>query len=276
MSFNTISEYDAALVKGRSLPPLLDYVRDVNHRFLKVDIRFMEESVGYMKNNGKFCVPHTKFWDLGVVTKGTSGDVRKLLTVTHEFKEGKDFICKTYKTKNGGHPTKDYFMTPRVYKLCLIRSKNTRKYADYYLTLEECVVRYDKLMVKFVNKQNTIKEIQLSTVDVKQRVQNVRMWKLADIEKEISRKNRMGLVYIISDGRFSKVGSTYNLPKRLTSLQVANSVTLNVVGTIYCQDPNWLERHIHSQLKHSQLSVRGEWFNLDNKKIKELCAIYEM
>jgi hypothetical protein len=276
MNFNTISEYDAALVRGATLPPLMEYVRDVNHRFLKVDIRFMEESTGYITRDGEFCVPHTKLWDMGVVAKTTTGNIRKLLAETHNFEECKDFICKTYKNKNGGIPSKNYFMTPYAYSICLMRSKNTRKYANYYLTLEKCVFRYDKLTNKFLNKQITIKDILLSQLDLEERKNNNTMWKLADIERDVSRKNRMGMVYLISDGRFTKVGSTYNLPKRLSSLQLANSDTLKVVGTIYCQDPNWLERHIHKDLDSKKLGIRGEWYNIPATLIKQLCELYQM
>ncbi len=277
MNFNTISEYDAALVKGATLPPLMEYVRDVNHRFLKVDIRFMEESVGYITRDGEFCVPHTKLIDAGVITSNNTAKVLKLLKVTRKFKEGVNYICKVAEEgEKGGVPQKTYTLTPSAYKMCLIRSRNTDSYSDYYLTLEKCVFRYDKLTTKFLNKQITIKDILLSASDMDNRRHNNTMWKLADIERDVSRKNRMGMVYLISDGRFTKVGSTYNLPKRLTTLQLANSDTLKVVGTIYCQDPNWLERHIHKDLDSKKMGIRGEWYNIPATLSKQLCEFYKM
>lgn len=277
MNFNTISEYDAAFIKSKSLPPLLDYVRDVNHRFLKVDMMFMEESMKYIAQDGQFCVPHKELREKGVVTSDNSMKIRKLLTVTHEFEEGVDYICKVAeKGEKKGKPQKTYTLTPQAYRMCLIRSRNTKKYANYYITLENCVNRYDNLTTKFLNRQLTIKYIQLSAADKMSRRHDIIMWKLADLEKDISRKNRIGLVYLISDGRFTKVGSTYNLPKRLSSLQVANAHDLKVVGTIYCQDPNWLERHIHKDLDRNKLGVKGEWYNISLTKIKQMCEFYKM
>ena len=277
MNFNTISEYDEALVKGATLPPLMEYVRDVNHRFLKVDIRFMEESMGYIVQDGEFCVPHTKLIETGVITSNNSMKIRRLLTESRNFKEGVDYICQVAEEgKKRGSPQKTYTLTPKAYRMCLIRSRNSDKYADYYLTLEECVFRYDNLTTKFLNRQLTIKYIQLSAADTLSRRHNNTMWKLANLEKDISRKNRMGLVYLISDGRFTKVGSTYNLPKRLSTLQLANSYDLKIVGTIYCQDPNWLERHIHKDLDRKKMGIRGEWYNINYTSVKQLCEFYQM
>ena len=115
------------------------YVEEMNESFFHMDISFMEDNMEYLVNKGKCCVPHTKLWEMGVVAKTTSANILKLLTVTHDFKAGNDFICKTYKTKNGGSPTKKYFMTPNAYFKCLMRSKNTDKYANYFIMLQEAV-----------------------------------------------------------------------------------------------------------------------------------------
>ena len=39
----------------------------------------------------------------------------------------------------GGRPSNEYLLSPYAFKLCLMRSQNTRKYANYFLLLEDCV-----------------------------------------------------------------------------------------------------------------------------------------
>ena len=114
------------------------YVEEMNEKFFHMDLSFMEENLEYVLKDGCCFIPHTKLWDMGVVAKRTTGHILRLLTETHNFEKGKDFICKTYKNnnKNGGGPSKKYFMTPDAYFLCLMRAKNTRKYADYFIMLQ--------------------------------------------------------------------------------------------------------------------------------------------
>jgi hypothetical protein len=116
------------------------YVEEMNEKFFHMDLSFMEENLEYVLKDGCCFIPHTKLWDMGVFKKDTTSHIRKLLIETHNFEQGKDFDCKTYKNKNGGKPSKKYFMTPDAYFLCLLRTKNTRKYADYFIMLQKAVL----------------------------------------------------------------------------------------------------------------------------------------
>ena len=42
---------------------------------------------------------------------------------------------------------------PRLFKIMLIRSKNTSKYAQYYLLLEECIKYYNEYQLLLLNKK---------------------------------------------------------------------------------------------------------------------------
>ena len=37
----------------------------------------------------------------------------------------------------------EYYITPDIFKILLIRSKNTKKYANYYIFLEKIVYYYN-------------------------------------------------------------------------------------------------------------------------------------
>ena len=49
----------------------------------------------------------------------------------------------------------EYYLHPKAFKICLMKSLKTRKYADYYLLLEECV---NENLQRYKNIQNMKKE----------------------------------------------------------------------------------------------------------------------
>ena len=52
--------------------------------------------------------------------------------------------------KQGGYSTKKkYTLTPRAFKLCLIRAKNSKIYANYYLMLEEIFYYYKEYQTQY-------------------------------------------------------------------------------------------------------------------------------
>ena len=73
-------------------------------------------------------------------------------------------------------------------------------------------------------------------------------------------ERKVGCVYFISDGKYTKIGYTYDLPKRLSCMQTANSNNLVVLKTILTEYPVELEERLHSQFA-SKL-VRGEWYDI--------------
>lgn len=53
------------------------------------------------------------------------------------------------KKKHGGNNKKEYKLTPRAFKLCLLRSKNSQEYAKYYLLLEQVFKNYQKYQIMY-------------------------------------------------------------------------------------------------------------------------------
>ena len=50
----------------------------------------------------------------------------------------------------------EYYLHPRAFKKCLMRSRNTNIYADYYLLLEECIKYFNDYQIE-LNKKYIIK-----------------------------------------------------------------------------------------------------------------------
>tara|TARA_Y100001973_G_C5206952_1_gene342190 strand:+ start:1684 stop:2292 length:609 start_codon:yes stop_codon:yes gene_type:complete len=82
------------------------------------------------------------------------------------------------------------------------------------------------------------------------------------INKRINSFRPKGEVYIISDGRYVKIGFTSNYKDRLPKLQCGNPNKLKKI-TVIKNKTEQEEKKLHRNLKnnHSDLYVRGEWYD---------------
>ena len=68
------------------------------------------------------------------------------------FKDGEDYkiinpnVGLNYKTV--GRPSINYFLKPKTFKMCLMRSLKTKKYALYYLFLEEVISLFSDFQIQ--------------------------------------------------------------------------------------------------------------------------------
>ncbi len=83
---------------------------------------------------------------------------------------------------------------------------------------------------------------------------------------------RIGCVYFVSNGRYTKIGQTCDLKRRLVSLQTANPDDLEVWGTINCLHSEILEKTIHDNM--IDYHVRGEWYDITRERVDELMSKY--
>lgn len=81
------------------------------------------------KHKGEFVVEHEKLKEYGVLNTMKTSDANRMLN-QFDLEENEDY-------KHGGSNAKSYTLTPKAFKLCLIRAKNSKKYAKYYLLLED-------------------------------------------------------------------------------------------------------------------------------------------
>ena len=89
----------------------------------------------------------------------TTNDIKKML-IQNEFIENKDFKLgnvSQFNNSSGGRGNKnEYYLHPRAFKICLMRSLKTKKYAKYYLLLEECIKYFNDYQIE-LNKKYIIK-----------------------------------------------------------------------------------------------------------------------
>jgi hypothetical protein len=111
---------------------------------------FIDYFVRLVKTPFDFCVSHDEFQKYGVVNQ--TKHVVDLLMTANDFVEGVDFIIQTKivnKGKRGQKEKLTYLMRPKVFKACLIRSKNTKRYLNYYLQLEDILVFYQDYQERY-------------------------------------------------------------------------------------------------------------------------------
>jgi hypothetical protein len=111
-----IEKYNNNLVNSKTIITIIDYVKAVNRLKYKIDIDFIDE-----------------------------------------FIENDDYrVRKVSESKSGGCTHKnEYYLHPRAFKICLMRSLKTKKYAKYYLLLEECIKYFNEYQIE-LNKKYTI------------------------------------------------------------------------------------------------------------------------
>ena len=103
-------------------------------------------------NENEFIVDHIKLQEYGVLnTIDTSQKIKRSLE-TLMLIENEDYRVANvgYPVKQGGFSTKkEYKLTPYAFKLCLIRSKNSKEYAKYYLLLEQVFKNYQEYQIMY-------------------------------------------------------------------------------------------------------------------------------
>jgi hypothetical protein len=75
-----------------------------------------------------------------ICLKNGTTDIKRLLE-QNNFIENEDFRLRNVaESKSDDCIYKnEYYLHPRAFKICLIGSLKTKKYAKYYLLLEECI-----------------------------------------------------------------------------------------------------------------------------------------
>ena len=91
--------------------------------------------------------------------------------------------------------------------------------------------------------------------------------------KQKNKRQGTGYVYVIKCGNFDlyKIGISKDTPKnRLSGIQVGSPFPLTMTHIIYCDYFSYVEKLIHS--KYSKYRVLGEWFELNEKTLKNVVA----
>ncbi len=128
--YNNINEFNIDLSEKQVRIDLNNYFKEIHAKFYpNIDISFMDYFLDLTKNEGEFIVDHQKLKEYGVLTNvDTTQKIKKNLERLF-LTENEDYRVAqvSQPVKQGGFSTKnEYKLTPYAFKLCLIRSKNSK------------------------------------------------------------------------------------------------------------------------------------------------------
>ena len=154
VEYTTIQEYINYLIENQINVNIIDFVKEINKLEFKIDISFIDEFIELVSKN-ECCIHHVMLQKYGILTlkKGTT-DIKNLIN-QNNFEENKDFELRNVselRSQGGTSNKNEYYLHPRAFKICLIRSLKTKKYAKYYLLLEECIKYFNDYQNEIKNK----------------------------------------------------------------------------------------------------------------------------
>src|SRR6185295_19393113 len=92
------------------------------------------------------CVPHCYLVKYGVLSAANASAHALAMFSQYDMTAGADYVLSNVREQKGrgGHNKKDYLLHPDAFELCLMRAKNTRKFARFYSLLRKVITGYDK------------------------------------------------------------------------------------------------------------------------------------
>jgi hypothetical protein len=248
---NTIETYNNELIREQRNINIIEYVDEVNKLFHKIDTSFINEFIDLISRD-ECCIHHNLLEKYEVISLSSSTfDIKRILDQNELIIE-KDYILRNinqFNTKEGKGKKNEYYLHPYAFKLCLIRSLKTPKYAKYYLLLEECIKYFNDYqnkinevyIISYKNRigeyLNTITEQNYKINSLKQKIDIIidNNKKLEQSNRELielTKKNNIKL-----DETLEKLDETHNMLKETNEeLELTNEKldttdkTLNIVA----------------------------------------------
>lgn len=150
--FNTITDFNTYLSDKLRNVKLNEYFSLIQSQFYSnLDISFMDYFLDLCNNENEFIVDHIKLQEYGVLNNNnTSANIKKVLERLMLI-ENEDYLVFQVEQQlpSGTKYSKEYKLTPYAFKLCLIRSKNSKEYAKYYLLLEQVFKNYQEYQIMY-------------------------------------------------------------------------------------------------------------------------------
>ena len=106
---------------------IVDFAKQYNLLTKFIDISFIDKFLFLVRND--FCIHHDMLYLYDIITDRNTYYIQRLLD-QNCFEDGEDYkiinpnVGLNYKTV--GRPSINYFLKPKIFKMCLIRSLKTK------------------------------------------------------------------------------------------------------------------------------------------------------
>ena len=167
IGYTNINEYITYLIDNQNNINIIEFVKEINKLKYNIDISFIDEFIELVDKN-ECCIHYNMLQKYGILSNNNISANFKDLINRHNFIEKEDYLLLNVQEQliSGTKYKKEYYLHPRAFKMCLMRSLKTKQYAKYYLLLEECIKYFNDyqnlLKEKFIiklkdkNKENKI------------------------------------------------------------------------------------------------------------------------
>lgn len=146
-TMNDIKGYNKMLFNNKTKISLENYFENVISKFYNdIDLEFVPYFLELCDHENQYYVHHNKLKEFGVL-KTIKSDTIKNCLAGNLLVEGEDYRLHNIMqpVKQGGYSVKiDYILTPHAFKVCVIRSKNEKRYVKYFLLLERVLKYYQQ------------------------------------------------------------------------------------------------------------------------------------
>ena len=132
-----INDLNVSLVNEQPDITIANYVKQLSQNIFNIDISFIDDFIELVDNDD-YIIHHDMLDKYDVLKITDTSHVKRLLQ-QHDFEDGVEYISRP--TLSGGQI--NYFLKPKCFKIILIRSRNTKKIAEYYIFLEDCIKYYN-------------------------------------------------------------------------------------------------------------------------------------
>lgn len=188
----SVEEYNDYLIKNKTIISILDYVQDLNDIKFNIDISFIDELLELIIKD-ECCIHHNMLVKYGILSLNKGTSVIKRMIEQYEFVIDQEYRLYNVveSAPNGGCTHKnEYYFHPDAFKLCLMRSLNTKKYARYYILLEKCIKYYNDyqiLLNKTYNIELKDKNMELNKkIKIKDNNIKIKDKKINNLEEKIN------------------------------------------------------------------------------------------
>lgn len=159
----------------------------------------MEEFIKLVDKN-ECIIHHEMLKKYGILElKAGTAHVKRLFN-QYELEENKDYKLSNVGefSKGGKGNTNEYLLHPRAFKICLMRSKNTKLYAKYYLLLEECIKYFNDYQLELqriyiIEYKNKISDQELNLKFKDNKIDELQkdLKELIKLNKRIDKRSRI-------------------------------------------------------------------------------------
>jgi hypothetical protein len=164
-----ITKYNNSLVDSKTIINIIDYVKAINKLKYNIDIDFIDEFIELVDKD-ECCIHHKMLQKYGILSLNKGSTHIKRILEQNEFEENIDFRLSNVgesAPKGGCTHKKEYFLHPRAFKICLMRSLKNKQYARYYILLEECIKYFNEYQIELNKRYNILLKEKIQEKDNK-------------------------------------------------------------------------------------------------------------